>query len=81
MSISKVIYLHCDGAKCPLDGAAFDHAPLSGETAAEQRERARAEGWRRRQSQDLCPNCAAPHDHDNFCYPGADKKQQPICGH
>lgn len=62
MSIARVTYLYCDGPLCKDDTEyePFDNAPVPGETVAEQRERAKAQGWRHRKGNDYCPECSTP---------------------
>jgi hypothetical protein len=63
MSAYKLTYLYCDGGnECPRgDGTSaepFVIDPLPEETAASQREHAKAAGWIRRNGKDYCSLCA-----------------------
>lgn len=53
MTAIRMVYLNCDGDDCMA--TSDDSTPT---TAAEARERARAQGWRHRNGEDLCPSCA-----------------------
>lgn len=57
MSVCRITYLYCDGENCPLQAEAFYHGVGPKDSAADQRRRARVEGWRRVNGRDLCPAC------------------------
>ncbi|MDI5965817.1 hypothetical protein [Streptantibioticus silvisoli] len=62
MSVMTYRRLWCDGVSGQPCGAWIGMAETPGETAAELRRVARADGWRHRRDgrngRDLCPDCA-----------------------
>ena len=54
MSVTRQVYLLCEGSDCP----AMTGADTFAHSAQEARQQARQLGWRRVNRQDLCPGCA-----------------------